>query len=203
MEQLKRELLTIMRDGEIDIATFRNTSRKLNEVLVHEVATLLPTRERKITTPVTESHGPQRACSMMLIPILRSGLPMLHSFVEYFDDARIGVLGFVRDEHTFASSCYYNRIPEPKKDDIVVIMDPMIATGGTACGAINIVKDMGTDESRIIFAAMLASPEGYNHVREQHPDVRIVIAQIDERLNDVGYIVPGLGDFGDRYFGTL
>lgn len=138
---------------------------------------------------------------IILVPILRAGLALLPAFIEKFPDAQVGFIGLKRDEKTFVPKAYYQNIPKISKNNVVVVLDPMLATGGSAVEGIRTLLKAGAHEENIIFVGVISAPEGIVNIQNNFPLVRILCAEYDEKLDKKGYIVPGLGDFGDRYFG--
>lgn len=139
---------------------------------------------------------------VVLVPILRSGVALLASFLEVFTAARVGFVGLKRNEKTLKARAYYKNIPPIKKNDIVIVLDPMLATGGSAVVGIRTLLKMGAREENIVFAGVIAAPLGVEKLRKNFPEITIVLGVCDKGLDTKGYIVPGVGDFGDRYFGT-
>lgn len=203
MQPLKDQLLTILRNKETSIDLFRRTTEQLSTLLAHETALLLEREPYSITTPVTAMEGTHLKETLLIVPILRSGLAMLPSFERFFEESRVGILGYWREEKTAKPVKYYEKLPQNIQNDRVLIIDPMLATGGTAADAVELLMEKGVAEEKMIFVGIIASPEGKEHLSRRFPKIKIVLGAEDERLNDVKYIVPGLGDFGDRYFGTL
>jgi uracil phosphoribosyltransferase len=159
----------------------------------------LPTREKTIETPLEEAQGRALAEPIVGVPILRAGLGMLDAVVELFPEVRVGYLGLERDEATFQPSEYYAKLP--RLDDArVFVLDPMLATGGSADAALTSIKDSGATWIRMV--SVVSAPEGIKVLEGSHPDVDIVTAAVDRELNEHAYILPGLGDMGDRLFGT-
>ncbi|MEC7838737.1 MAG: uracil phosphoribosyltransferase [Chlamydiota bacterium] len=202
MQQVKDQLLTILRDVKTPISEFRRTTEKLTEILVVESMTLLENKPHKITTPITEMTGSKLDNHVVLIPVLRAGLAMLPIFLKYFEEASTGFFGFNRDKTTYEANMYFANIPNILPNTKVILIDPILATGNTTCSAVTYLNKMGVEDRQIIFAGILAAPEGKNHLETTHPEIKMVIGAVDKRLNEVGYIVPGIGDFGDRFFGT-
>ena len=202
MENAKNLFLTILRDKNTSRPNFRKAADTLSGILAHETLNHIPMKKIEVQTPIEKTIGIKIAHPVTLVPILRSGITMVEPFLHYFYDAKIGVVGLRRDEETAKANLYYNNIPPIEPDDTVIILDPMIATGGTGVETLKILKDKGIKEKNIIFASIISSPEGIDHVRLHSPNITILTAGIDQRLNDKKFIVPGLGDFGDRYFGT-
>ncbi len=196
---LAAHLLLALRDATTPPALFRALTKRLTNVLMLEATKDLPTRETSVTTPLEETTGNVLANPIVAVPILRAGLGMLDAVVELFPEVRVGYLGLERDEATFRPSEYYAKLPE-LEDASTFILDPMLATGGSAAAAIASVKSAGATDIHMI--SVVAAPEGVRALDEAHPDVQISTASIDRELNAQAYILPGLGDFGDRLFGT-
>lgn len=204
MNTIKNILITKLRDKNCSIAEFRTTANELALVLAHESCDHIPMQSTKITTPLgTTTEGTTPPQNIVLVPILRSGLALMPAFLELFPHARIGVVGLKRDEQTAVAHLYYKNLPPITKDDFFIILDPMIATGGTAVDTLKMVTDLGIAQEKILFVGIISATPGIKRVNEAFPRVKIITAAHDEVLNEHFYIVPGLGDFGDRYFGTL
>lgn len=196
---LAQHLLLGLRDESTPPAVFRNLTKKLTAVLMLEATRDLPLRDSEVMTPLTKAHGGILARPLAVVPILRAGLGMLDAVVELFPDVRVGYIGLERDEATFQPSEYYAKMPQ-LSDAMTYVLDPMLATGGSASAALGSVKASGAIEVRMV--SIVAAPEGVKQLEEAHPDVAIFTAAVDRELNANAYIVPGLGDFGDRLFGT-
>lgn len=179
---MKTQILNLLRDRSASIGTFRIASQSLSKLVASEIASQL------------QAHTP------VLVPILRAGLALLPAFEHQFEEARIGFLGIRRDETTAKPHLYYQNLPHPHPNDHVLLLDPMLATGGSANLALDILKSHGW--TRITLISLIAAPEGLHAVQHRHPDTRIYTVAIDQKLDAKKYIVPGLGDYGDRYFGT-
>jgi uracil phosphoribosyltransferase len=160
-----------------------------------------PSKSKKVETPLAPYEGSTLARQLTLVPVLRAGLGMTDAILELLPAARVGHLGIYRDEDTLAPVVYYSKLPSDIVDTDVIVIDPMLATAGSVCAAVDVVK--GTGASRIKLLCLLAAPEGIEALISRHPDVQIHTAAIDDHLDERGYIVPGLGDAGDRLFGTL
>jgi uracil phosphoribosyltransferase len=199
---MKSIFLTTLRDKSTGIKNFREASHKLGYLLAQEIAKLLEKKQHTIETPLAKSDGVVLKNDVILVPILRSGVALLHPFLEFFENAKVGFVGLQRDEKTAVANLYYHKLPEVVPTDDVVLLDPMIATGGSAIDAIKILKEEKIEENKIKFAAVIASREGLDRIRKEFPKIKIVVPHVDEKLNDKKFIVPGLGDFGDRFFGT-
>jgi len=202
MENVKNVFLTILRDKYTTRPAFRNAARTLSQILAQEAMAHIATESVAIETPMEKTTGIKLQPSITLIPILRSGITMVEPFLDYFTDAKIGVVGLKRDEKTAQAHLYYNNIPLIDKNTKIIILDPMIATGGTGIETLKILKEKGIQEKDIIFASIICSKDGIQKVQSQFPNITIITAAVDETLNQKKFIVPGLGDFGDRYFGT-
>lgn len=193
--------LAEMRDERTDMREFRAAMDVIAPLVFYEAARELPSRTSDIVTPV----APTRVevidqDSIVLVPILRAGMGMLVPVTSVCPHARIGTIGIRRDEATLEPSCYHIKIPEHRPGSHAFVLDPMLATGGTSCAAVEALIERGYSEIHLV--SIVAAPEGVARVVAAHPQVRITAAALDERLNEVGFIVPGLGDAGDRLFGT-
>ena len=199
---MKNALLTILRDKTTSMQQFRDAADKLSSWLAIETATLLEQETFNIETPLAKAIGHKLTHSVTLVPILRSGIAMLQPFLRHYSTASVGFVGIRRDEKAMPH-LYYQNLPPINPDDDVIILDPMIATGGSAITAIKVLKDAGVKEGKIMVVGILGSPEGLQALESCAPDARFLLAQVDQKLDDKKFILPGLGDFGDRYFGTL
>ncbi len=195
------EALTRMRDADTDAATFRRELGRLAAVLFAEATAGLTTDDDERMTPLEPFVGSRLRGPIALVPILRAGLGMVEAALALLPDASVLHVGLARDEQTLEPETYYDRLPESAEHRLAFVLDPMLATGGSAIAAIDLVKRAGIDDIR--FVGIVGAPEGVAALSTAHPDVAIHLAALDERLNDVGYILPGLGDAGDRIFGTL
>ena len=198
---LVRHRVTLMRDVNTKSKQFRELVDEITEFLAIEGLKDLRTVEVPVTTPVAKTTGVKIADSIVIVPILRAGMGMLGAMLRVLPYAKVGVLGMQRDEATAEAIPYYAKVPQAKGDELAVVIDPMLATGGSACDAFSQLKKLGY--RRIVFLSLIAAPEGIAKVEQEHPDVPVFTAAKDERLNSHFYIVPGLGDAGDRIFGTL
>lgn len=193
--------LTIMRDEATPTNHFRQLLREISQLLAYEVTRELPMESKRITTPMQEMDAPVLAGrKLALVSILRAGNGLLDGVLELIPSARVGFVGLYRDEETLEPVQYYFKVPEAMEDRLVIAVDPMLATGNSSAAAIDLLKKSGARNIR--FMCLLAAPEGVARMKEAHPDVPIITAALDEKLNEKGYIVPGLGDAGDRMFGT-
>ena len=197
---LVKHKLTLLRDKRTDSTLFRQLVRELGELLCYEATQDLALANRPVETPMGQANGFELQERIGLIPILRAGLGMVDGFWGLMPSAEVWHIGLYRDEKTLRPVEYYNKLPVDPSVQVCLILDPMLATGGSAVATANILKNWGA--RRIKFVGLIAAPEGVKAMREAHPDVNIHIGALDERLNDIGYIVPGLGDAGDRQFGT-
>ena len=198
---LVQHKLTIMREKETSTAVFRQLLREISLLLAYEVTRDLPLSTKKIETPLCEMDAPQLdGKKLALVSILRAGNGLLDGILELIPSARVGFVGLYRDEETLQPVEYYFKVPAEIDDRVVIVVDPMLATGNSSAAAIDMIKDAGA--KNIIFLCLLAAPEGVAKMKEAHPDVPIVTAALDDGLTDQGYITPGLGDAGDRMFGT-
>ncbi|MBE0555072.1 MAG: uracil phosphoribosyltransferase [Rhodobacteraceae bacterium] len=193
--------LTIMRDKETSTASFRKLLREISLLLAYEVTRELPMTTRRIETPLQEMDAPAiEGKKLALISILRAGNGLLDGILELIPAARVGFVGLYRDPETLQPVQYYCKLPDQLEDRVCIVVDPMLATGNSSAAAVDLLKKAGAKNIR--FLCLLAAPEGIARMKEAHPDVPIVTAAVDKCLNDHGYIVPGLGDAGDRMFGT-
>ena len=198
---LVQHKLTLMRDKGTSTAGFRQLLREISHLLAYEVTRDMKMTTRNIETPLTEMDAPVLAGKKLaLISILRAGNGLLDGILDLIPSARVGFVGLYRDEETLQPVQYYFKVPEGLEDRLVIAVDPMLATGNSSAAAVDLLKKAGAKDIR--FLCLLASPEGVARMQQAHPDVPIVTAALDERLNEKGYIVPGLGDAGDRMFGT-
>ena len=193
--------LTLMREKDTSTNSFRRLLREISHLLAYEVTRDLPMTTKWIETPMCEMEAPTiEGKKLALVSILRAGNGLLDGVLELIPAARVGFVGLYRDEETLQPVQYYFKVPSDLKNRIVIAVDPMLATGNSSAAAIKLLKDAGATDIR--FLCLLAAPEGVAHMHEEHPDVPIITAALDEKLNEKGYIVPGLGDAGDRMFGT-
>ena len=198
---LVQHKLTIMREKDTSTAVFRQCLREISQLLAYEVTRELPMTTKLIDTPLTDMEAPVLAGrKLALISILRAGNGLLDGMLELIPSARVGFVGLYRDEATLKPVQYYFKVPDELGKRMVIAVDPMLATGNSSAAAIDLLKKAGATNIR--FLCLLAAPEGVARMQEAHPDVPIVTAALDSHLNEKGYIVPGLGDAGDRMFGT-
>nr|MBC8518540.1 uracil phosphoribosyltransferase [Euryarchaeota archaeon] len=192
--------LTRLRDRETSSVLFRNLAREITQILMSEATRDLSTTKDERETPLTSFSGESIAPRIGIVPILRAGLGMSDTAHEMLPMARVLHVGLFRDEETLEPVYYYDKLPTPPNVDLALVVDPMLATGGSAIAAISRLKETGISDIR--FIGLIAAPEGIAALRAAHADVKIWMAAIDERLNEQGYIVPGLGDAGDRIMDT-
>ena len=198
---LVQHKLTLMREKKTSTAVFRQLLKEIAMLLAYEVTRDLEMTTKTIETPLQETESPTlKGKKLALVSILRAGNGLLDGVLELIPSARVGFIGLYRDEETLQPVQYYFKVPTELKDRRVITVDPMLATGNSSVHAITLLKKAGAKDIR--FLCLLAAPEGIKRMKEVHPDVSIVTASLDERLNEVGYILPGLGDAGDRMFGT-
>ena len=198
---LVQHKLTLMREKKTSTAVFRQLLREISQLLAYEVTRGLPMTIKSIETPMEQMDAPVLdGKKLALISILRAGNGLLDGVLELVPSARVGFVGLYRDEKTLQPVQYYFKVPEAMQDRLVIAVDPMLATGNSSVAAVDLLKQSGATNIR--FLCLLASPEGVARMADAHPDVPIVSAALDSHLNEKGYIVPGLGDAGDRMFGT-
>ena len=198
---LVQHKLTLMREKDTSTASFRQLLREISLLLAYEVTRNLPMTTKKIETPICAMDAPAiDGKKLALISILRAGNGLLDGILELIPAARVGFVGLYRDPQTLQPVQYYYKVPDHLDERICIVVDPMLATGNSSAAAVTLLKQSGAKEIR--FLCLLAAPEGIKHMNEVHPDVQIVTASVDSHLNEHGYIVPGLGDAGDRMFGT-
>ncbi|MFE2757367.1 uracil phosphoribosyltransferase [Actinosynnema sp. NPDC059335] len=198
---LARARLTTMRDARTDNAAFRAALHELTVMLVYEATRDLPVAEERLHTPVARTTGYRLANPPLLVPVLRAGLGMADQAHKLIPDAQMGFVGLARDEETLQPTPYMESLPETLAGRPVFVLDPMLATGGSMAYTIRLLTDRGATDVTAICA--LAAPEGIKHLEDSSLPVRLVTASVDERLNDSGFIVPGLGDAGDRQYGAV
>ena len=192
--------ISLLRESSTEPKKFRELIREISALLAYEATQDLATQEKSVISPMGKAKGAELKDDIGLIPILRAGLGMVEGIWELIPEAQVWHIGLYRDEETLQPVQYYNKLPTEPTVGLCLVLDPMLATGGSATATIKIVKDWGI--KRIKYLGILAAPEGIALLQKDHPDVDIYLGTIDEKLNDIGYIVPGLGDAGDRQFGT-
>ena len=193
--------LTIMRDKNTSVKDFRDLVGEVGMLITYEATRDLPLTTKEIETPICKSEQPTLAGKKIaVVPILRAGLGLVDGVLRMVPSARVGHIGMYRDEETLEPHVYFCKMPKDVAERDIMIVDPMLATGGSACAAIDEMKKRGCKNIKLM--VLVAAPRGIDTVLAQHPDVDIYAGAVDEKLNEVGYIVPGLGDAGDRIFGT-
>lgn len=192
--------LTILRDVNTPTAEFRQAIKRIAIILAYHALKELPLRSFDVETPIEKTTGYDIDQEIIVVPILRAGLSLTDALLQFIPDANLGHLGMYRDEETHEPVDYYSNMPEGIKDAMVLVVDPMLATGGSADDALSFVKKQGAQHLR--FISLISAPEGLERLQRKHPDVHIITSAIDKKLNNDAFIVPGLGDAGDRYFGT-
>jgi len=198
---LVHDTLLSLRDRRTTCEEFRRLARRISVLLVAEALRDLETAAATVESPLCTAHGRRVASDVVVVPVLRAGLGMLDAVLDLLPSARVGHIGLQRDETTAIASQYYSRLPPGLSDSRVLMIDPMLATGGSAVYGIRLLRDAGA--RRISLVCIVAAPEGIDLVEHQFPDVDIFTPVVDHGLNDRKYILPGLGDFGDRLYGTL
>jgi uracil phosphoribosyltransferase len=197
---LVKHKLTLLRNVSTEPKKFRQLIRELAMLLCYEATTDLHLKDTVVETPMGEAPGYELTDKIGLIPVLRAGLGMVDGIWEMMPGSEVWHIGLYRDERTLKPVSYYNKLPTQPTVQVCMVLDPMLATGGSAVATVDILKNWGAN--RIKYVGILAAPEGVAALQAAHPDVPIYLAKIDSHLNEIGYIVPGLGDAGDRQFGT-
>ena len=197
---LLREKVTRLRDERTPPQRFRALVGEIASLLLYEATADLPMQETSVRTPLATAKGMRLAEPVGLVPVLRAGIGMVEAALELMPEAQVWHIGLFRDERTLRPIEYYNKLPSEATVTVCLVLDPMLATGGSAVATIDILKRWGA--KRVKYVGIIAAPEGVEALATAHPDVPIHVAALDERLNEKGYIVPGLGDAGDRQFGT-
>jgi uracil phosphoribosyltransferase len=197
---LIQQKLIYLRDKNTNNLNFRMMLSEIAALMVYEITRNYPVQEKKVVTPLEETSGYVLAKSITLIPILRAGLAMCDGILNLIPHARVGHLGIYRDKHTLQPVEYYRKFPNSMADTEIIVIDPMLATGGSIVAALDCVKKEGGKS--IIFVCLVASPEGVRLLEDKHSDIPVYTAALDRELNQKGYILPGLGDAGDRIYGT-
>lgn len=197
---IKRDV-TILRDVNTDPETFRSALKRVSNVLAVEISKVFAINKILVQTPLEKTDGYKLQQEIILVPVLRAGLGMVSGFLQIIPEAKVGHIGLQRNEETLQPIEYYYKVPKNLESAEVIVLDPMLATGGSASEAINYLKSRGA--KKIVFACLVSAPDGVEKISVNHPEVKIFSAALDRELNDKGYILPGLGDAGDRTFGTL
>lgn len=198
---LVHDALVNLRNAQTPPELFRRMAVRISLLLAAEATRDLPTSPVTVQTPLGAAQGRRVSADVVVVPVLRAGLGMLDAVLELIPGARVGHIGLQRDESTAIASQYYSKLPKGLNNSVVLIIDPMLATGGSAVAALDLLIQAGARDIRMI--CIVAAPEGVALVQKHHPGVRIYVPAIDRHLNEHKYIVPGLGDFGDRLYGTL
>ena len=192
--------LTQLRRKETGTKDFRENLDEIAGLMAYEITRDLPVKNIRIETPVSGCDTQELAREVVLIPILRAGLGMVDGISNLIPSAKVGHIGMYRDHETLKPMTYFSKMPVNLSDAVVMVLDPMLATGGSASAAIQVIKESGAKTIKLV--CVVGAPEGVEKIENDHPDVQIYLAGLDEKLNETGYIVPGLGDAGDRLFGT-
>jgi len=192
--------ITLLRDKSTEPRKFRELVSEITALLTYEATADLSTSKKHVKTPMGTAQGGTVTENIGLVPILRAGLGMVDGIWDLMPDAQVWHIGLYRDEESLQPVQYYNKLPTAPTVGVCLVLDPMLATGGSASATIGILKDWGV--KKIKYIGILGAPEGVELLAKEHPEVPIYLGALDERLNDIGYIVPGLGDAGDRQFGT-
>jgi len=192
--------LTYLRDRNTDNQDFRLILEELTTLMVYEITRNYPLEETKVETPLEKTTSETLATNVALVPILRAGVGMLEGVLNLIPKARVGHIGLYRDHQTLEPVEYYKKLPQPLSEFQIIVVDPMLATGGTAKAGVELVKEEGGEN--VQFLCLVAAPEGVENFSKKHPNVPIYTAAVDDHLDEEGYIHPGLGDAGDRLFGT-
>jgi uracil phosphoribosyltransferase len=197
---LVHDALVTLRDKRTGPDGFRRAARRISVLLAAEALRTIPTADTTVDTPMGPARGRQVAPDVLVVPVLRAGLGMLEAVLDLVPGARVGHIGLQRDESTAVASHYYSKLPSKLNASYVLVVDPMLATGGSACAALDLLRQAGARDIRIV--CIVAAPEGVALVERHHPAIAIYTPVVDQRLDDRKFIVPGLGDFGDRLYGT-
>ncbi len=196
---IKRDL-SVLRDKTTNNHLFRTTLRRISSVMAFQVTHDLKLKAEIVQTPLEQTDGYKLAEQIIIVPVLRAGLGLVDGFLDFLPEAKVGHVGLYRNEETLKPVDYYSKFPPNLAESLVILLDPMLATGGSGAAAITFLKNKGA--KRIRFVTLLAAPEGVEKIQKAHPDVQVFTAVLDRQLNSHGYILPGLGDAGDRIFGT-
>lgn len=192
--------LTQLRRIETDTKDFRYNLSEIAALMAYEITRDLPMRSVEVKTPICPVTTKELSAAIILIPVLRAGLGMVEGITNLIPDAKVGHIGMYRDHETLKPITYFSKFPVNLSEAVVMVLDPMLATGGSASAAIQVIKDNGARTVKLV--SIVGAPVGVKRIETEHPDVQIFLAALDEKLNEKGYIVPGLGDAGDRMFGT-
>ena len=197
---LLKHKLTNIRRKETNTKDFYHNVSEIAGLMTYEISKDFPIKNVEIETPICKSMQPELSCELVIVPILRAGLGMVDGIRNMIPTAKVGFIGLYRDEETHQPVEYYAKFPSNIKDAIVLLVDPMLATGGSAVAAVDMLKKRGAKDIR--YVGLVGAPEGVKAMQDAHPEVPVYLAAVDEKLNENCYIVPGLGDCGDRLFGT-
>lgn len=200
---MNQSIVTILRNKKTTTAAFRRASDKLTHFLAQEALQHMREKQVPLETPIAKTKGAVPDQKVMLVPILRAGLALLPIFLTYFEEASVGFIGLKRDEKTFVPMEYYRNFPSFDGDTLIIILDPMLATGGSASATVNTLLGEGAQQEQILLVNVVSAPEGIDRLKKDYPGMKRITAFTDEKLNDDAFIVPGLGDYGDRYFNSL
>lgn len=192
--------LTLLRNKNTSTKDFRETLAEISGLMAYEITRDLPVKNIKVETPLGTCNTHELAIDVVLIPVLRAGLGMVGGISNLIPTARTGHIGMYRDHETLLPMTYYSKFPDNLPEAVVMVLDPMLATGGSSTAALSVLKKHGARTLKLV--CVVGAPEGVERITRDHPDVQIYLAGLDEKLNSNGYIVPGLGDAGDRIFGT-
>lgn len=192
--------LTQLRRKETDTKDFRQNLGEIAGLMAYEITRDVPTRKVTIETPVSRVETQEIAMDIVLVPVLRAGLGMVDGITSLIPNAKVGHIGMFRDDETLKPLPYFEKFPVTLPESIVMVLDPMLATGGSASAAIQAIKNQGASSIKLV--CIVGSPQGVDKIEKEHPDIQIYLASLDKGLDEKGYIVPGLGDAGDRLFGT-
>jgi uracil phosphoribosyltransferase len=192
--------LTILRRSETTTREFRETLEEISGLMAYEITSDLPMREVTVNTPLAVCTTKELAVEIVLVPVLRAGLGMVDGITRLIPTSRVGHIGIYRDHKTLKPMTYFTKFPDNLPDAVVMVLDPMLATGGSSGAAIQVLKEHGARTIKLV--CVIGAPEGVKKIEHDHPEIQIYLAGLDEKLNSNGYIVPGLGDAGDRLFGT-
>lgn len=192
--------LTVLRNKRTETEEFRRHAGIVSKILLIEATKQLTLKNKTIQTPLAQFDGKTLKDNVVVVPVLRAGLAMLFALQDFLPAVQVGFIGLERDEKTAQAREYYRKMPKIYSSHIVMVIDPMLATGGSFDDTVSMLKAKGA--KRLMFVCVVSAPDGIQRAQKRHPDVHIITAAIDKRLNDKKFIVPGLGDFGDRYFGT-
>lgn len=197
---IKRDV-TILRDAKTTSENFRAALQRVSNILAVEISKNFTLSKLEIETPLEKTVGAKLTDDIILVPVLRAGLGMVNGFLQIIPEAKVGHIGLQRNEETLKPIEYYYKVPKNLETAEVIMLDPMLATGGSASEALKYLKNRGA--TKLVFACLVAAPEGIKKIESDHPEIKIFAAALDRQLNSKGYILPGLGDAGDRTFGTL